>query len=60
MNFYGDLKKYSTGKLDCPSQVILRKKLSNSQKGVLSCAVKIILQMNAKMGSTLWTVPNFS
>jgi hypothetical protein len=38
----------------------MRKKLSDSQKGVLSCATKIVLQMNAKMGCTLWTIPNFS
>lgn len=57
---YGDLKRYATGKLDCASQVILRRKLSSSQKSSQACALKIVLQMNAKMGQSLWIVPNYS
>jgi hypothetical protein len=55
---YGELKKFVSLAFNCPSQVVRRRTLSKNQKGVLSCASKIILQMNVKLGHALWSVPN--
>jgi hypothetical protein len=56
--FYGDLKKNILLDYDCPSQIVRRRTLNEGNKGVLSCASKIVMQMNVKMGHPLWIVPN--
>jgi hypothetical protein len=58
--YYGDLKKFVLLEFDCPSQIVRRRTLNEKTKGVLSCASKIVMQMNVKMGHPLWIVPNKS
>lgn len=53
--FYGELKKFITNELQCPTQFI-RKKTLNSPKGAMSAASKICIQMNIKVGATPWEV----
>lgn len=47
---YGQLKKLLTNELGVASQVIRKRTLSQKSKSVMSCASKILLQMNAKLG----------
>lgn len=51
--FYPTLKAFATNDLQCPSQFIRRKTLSNP-KGAMSAASKIVIQMNIKVGSAPW------
>ena len=52
-NMYGELKRFLTNEIKCPSQFIRRKTLGNP-KGAMSAASKIIIQMNVKVGSVPW------
>lgn len=52
--FYGELKKFISKEFGCPSQFATKKKLT--QKSSLSVASKIAMQMNAKMGHSLWKI----
>lgn len=56
--FYGELKKFITFEFNCPSQVTKRKLLSKGNKGAMSAASKIVMQMNVKNGHSLWIVKN--
>lgn len=56
--FYGQLKKFVTYEFNCASQVARRKLLSKGNKGAMSAASKIMMQMNVKNGHPLWIVPN--
>ena len=56
--FYGELKKFVTYEFNCASQVSRRKLLSRGNKGAMSAASKIMMQMNVKAGHPLWIVPN--
>ena len=55
---YADLKKFVTLKFGCASQVAKRRLLSSNNKGAMSAASKIVMQMNVKNGHALWTVKN--
>ena len=58
-NYYDSLKMLTFELFGCPSQVIQRRILSrDNKKGVMSCASKITLQMNAKMGHPIWFIEN--
>jgi len=52
------LKREIIALFNCPTQMIRKRTLNEKTKGVLSCASKIVLQMNAKLGFPLWTIPN--
>lgn len=54
--FYGDLKKFVALEFNCPCQFSRKKMLSANQKGNLSVASKLCMQMNAKMGHALWRI----
>ena len=56
--FYGELKKFITFEFNCPCQVTRRKLLSKGNKGAMSAASKIVMQMNVKNGNPLWIVKN--
>ena len=56
--FYGELKKYVSFNFNCSSQVTRRRLLSRNNKGALSAASKIAMQINVKNGHALWTVYN--
>lgn len=56
--FYGELKKYVSYTFNCPSQVVRRKLLSRNNKGAMSAASKIAMQMNVKIGHPLWVAKN--
>lgn len=49
---YGELKRFISCQLAIPSQAI--RKRTFASKNPLSAASKVILQMNAKIGGTLW------
>lgn len=53
--YYSELKKVITNTLKLPCQVLLKKTMMNKNK--LTICGKIVLQINAKIGKTLWTVP---
>lgn len=53
--FYGELKRFITNELKCPSQFIKRKTLNNP-KGAMSAGSKIVIQMNIKVGAVPWKV----
>ena len=58
-NYYEKIKLLNYELFSCPSQVIQRRILSrDNKKGVMSCASKITLQMNAKMGHPIWFIEN--
>ena len=54
-HYYGELKKYITNKLNLSCQAALEKSFTGHS--ALSVAGKIVLQMHAKMGVPIWTVP---
>lgn len=54
--FYNDLKKFVALEFNCPCQFSKKKLLSANQKGNMSVASKIAMQMNAKAGHALWTI----
>lgn len=56
--FYGDLKKFTTFHFNCSSQMTRRKLLEKRNKGAMSAASKIVMQMNVKNGHPLWVVQN--
>ena len=56
--FYGELKKFVFLEFNCASQIARRKLLSKNNKGAMSAASKIVMQMNVKNGHPLWTVLN--
>jgi len=58
IKFYPQLKEFITSKLNVPSQFVKKTNLSSSNKNSLSIAAKVILQMNAKMGHSLWCIAN--
>jgi hypothetical protein len=53
--FYGDLKSCGFG-VQLPLPISRKKMLSANQKGNLSVASKLCMQMNAKMGHALWRI----
>ena len=55
---YGELKKFIPPVFNCPSQFVRRKLLSRNNKGAMSAASKIVMQMNVKNGHPLWIVKN--
>lgn len=54
-SYYSDLKRYITNSLSLPCQGILKKTMRGKNSFII-CG-KILLQMNAKIGLPLWTVP---
>ncbi|XP_034669436.1 protein argonaute-3 [Drosophila subobscura] len=52
---YAAIKKICCSELPVPSQVINARTLANEQKN-RSVVQKVVLQMNCKMGGSLWTV----
>lgn len=54
-NYYGELKTYITNVLRLPCQMVLKKTMGSKNR--LTICGKILLQMNAKIGFPLWTVP---
>jgi hypothetical protein len=55
VNLYNAIKKFCSKEIKIFTQFFLASSLSSEQKGK-SAASKIILQMAAKVGRTLWTV----
>jgi len=54
--YYGELKKTFFEELGVPCQIIRLRTLAAHNKSALSCASKILLQINAKLGNPLWEV----
>ena len=53
---YGPLKRYLINEAGIPSQVIKKRTVSKKGKSAMSCASKILLQMNVKIGLPIWKV----
>jgi hypothetical protein len=54
--FYGSLKKILINKFGIVSQFIKAKTITGSRGGELSKASKIVIQMNQKVGNTVWKI----
>lgn len=56
---YNEVKALCTLKLQMPSQFVHIKKIANLAKknNLLSYSTNLLLQMNAKVGKTIWSVP---
>jgi len=53
---YGKFKKLFFEDIGVPCQIIRLKTMCSKNKNALSCASKILLQINAKLGNPLWEV----
>jgi len=54
LDLYSAVKKRTSGDYGIPSQCMLAKNLTN--KGLMSIATKIVIQINAKLGGEPWSV----
>lgn len=54
-SYYSELKQFITNTLKLPCQALLKKTMQSKNR--LTICGKILLQINAKIGQALWTVP---
>lgn len=53
---YSVVKRLTCGKHSIPSQVVLGKTIAPNNKGIMSIATKVCIQLNCKLGGAPWMV----